>query len=462
MDFEEKYAHYLNEAFASGKASMVVQKLGSILTKKIGTMVQFSTVDIGYENSYGTFKGFLGTIGSGNSLIRINFLIDKSDAIYSMDVYVGGYNNVPTYTVDLENLNIVQIVNTIAENLMEDSIIDLQEKAGRPSARNPKELTYIIEKFVEEVSSAKKDLQNKSLSEVYSSSYKQWAKDKPNYSTDELKYHYWVKIVKFYLAENGLTNKTFRKRKDGTRERQVEDPILQAQLEDIADSITWKEKYDFLFGAIEQMDQGRIQSIYLWGNPGSGKSFETKKKLDELGSAYTIYSGGLKGPAELIRMLWTHRMDEILVLDDFDDVTKNKSQVNILKAALQNDPVREITWVQDSKSAKSAEIPAKFKFSTGVIFISNQGKLDKALASRSIVINIDMSNTEILEKIDETLKDYRPEVPMSDKKEIFEYMQEIAPGVKSIDYRIMDSLLVAKQITSNWKKMGLAMLSGTL
>jgi hypothetical protein len=639
----EKFLKYLEEdklteAFKAGTASKVVEKLGSILSKRIGTMIVFSIVPIAYENFYGSFQGFLGNVGSGDNFLRINFLLDKSDKIYSADFYTKGYSVVPTYTIDLDGLNIVQVVNTIAENFAEDGIITINEKAGRPQDRDPKELTYIIEKFTEDVSSALKELQNKSLTDVFSGSWFKWAKNFPNYA--EIKYYRWVKIVKFFLVERGLSNKTFRKRKDGTKERQIEDPMLQAELEGIVEGIKWQEKFDFLYGALEQIDKGRIQSIYLWGNPGclsgdtvidisrgnrkatrkytlaeayikfnhicdkkrgisfkywqkgyatrirsynnegfieqteikniiesgikkvfkvttedgktikatkdhkfmiegneykslselsvgdkilirdnnrplkkykqfyfankeqyvslkeissiesvgeemtydiemkdvnqpnfiangfvvhnSGKSFETKKKLDKLGSAYTIYTGGLRGPDELIRMLWVHKDDEIIVLDDFDDALKNKSQVNILKGALQNQPVREITWVTNKKAWKLQEIPAKFEFTSGIIFISNQGKMDKAIASRSIVIEINMSNSEVMEKIESTLDAYRPEVSMKDKKEVFEYMREISPGVSFVDYRILDNLLVAKQITGNWKKMGLMMIQSVI
>jgi len=460
---------HLSEAFAAGKAAWVVEKLGNILGRKIGVSINAATIPISYENEYGSFAGYY--LASDNGVtVKINFLLTKSDSIYSFDVYEK-IGQTPDYTVDTAGLNIIQIVNLLLENLIDDEVVDSEvftegyvydstkkiKERGRPSIGEVESFLPGIGRWVEENDKILDVLTTKQLTDVYSKYFLKWSADKPRYAG--IKYYMFVKIIKRFLLERGLTNKTFRKRKKGSLERQIEDPILQSQLEDIAEGISWQEKFEFLRGMIAQMVNGKVQSIYLYGMPGSGKSYETVQTLDNLGATYSTFSGA-GGPDEFVQILYNHREDEILLLDDFSDkLLKNQEMVNILKAALQNDPVRTITYAKVPK--KGLDFPPQFKFSSGIIFISNYPKLDPAIASRSMVLEITFSNEEVVEKIESTLKNYRPDVPMAKKKEALEYARELAPGVAVIDYRMMDNILVAMDISpDNWKRMSLLLLQG--
>lgn len=457
----------MKEAFTSGKAGMVVEKLGNILGKRIGEPIIFSEVPIMYENAYGTFAGYLGSISNGRLYLKINFKLTSSDSITSVDFYNDDVSQ-PLYTVDMDGLNIVQIVNTIVEELLEDDEIDdrilestlepeqrfLLER-GRPS-KPVEDYIYIIDKWVEEDSRVLKDLQSKSLSDVYSDSFIKWVSDKPRYK-EELKYYFFAKVVKMFLIGRGLTNKTFKKRKKGSQERQVSDPILQAQFEEVVENISWEEKFEFLRGAIAQMYMGdEVRSIFIYGDPGSGKTHEVTNTLEDLNAEYKIYKGGVKNTDDLIRILYNNREGTILVFDDFDSAIKKDP--NIFKAILDNKPVRELTYVDVKRGKNMEDIPPKFEFTSGIIFISNIPKVDKAVASRSIVIELSLSNEEMIDKMEKTLEKYRPEVPMETKKKALDYAREIAPGVVSIDYRMMDNIIVAMKISKNWRKMSLLLM----
>lgn len=459
----------LKEAFSAGKAGMVVQKMGNILSKRIKEPIVFSEVPLMYENDYGTFAGYLGSISNGRLFLKINFKLTTSDTITSVDFYDKDVSS-PLYTVDMDGLNIVQIVNAITEELIEDGEVDdsllegkvrvnrfkLKER-GRPS-KPTEDYIYVIDKWVEQEPSVLKDLQNKALSEVFSNSFMKWVSDKPRYK-EEMKYYFFVKVVKMFLVGRGLSNKTFRKRKKGSKERQVTDPIMEAQFEEIVESISWEEKFEFLRGSVAQMVQGKLQSIYLYGSPGSGKSFEVIDALEREKANYKVYKGGFKGTSEAVRVLYNNRFDTVLVFDDADSILKNKDQVNIFKAALENKPSREITWVDLGSKKSMEDVPPKFDFDSSVIFISNEPQKDSAIASRSFVIEITLSNEEMNNKIEKTLSEFRPEVDIKKKKIALEYAKEISPGVKSIDYRIMDNILIAMDISpGNWKKMVLLLL----
>lgn len=450
------------EAFTAGSASTVVQKLGVVLSKKIGEPISFASVPLLYQNAYGSFAGYLGSVSKGRLFLKINFKLTSSEAISSIDFYESDVS-VPEYTIETTGLNIIQIVDLIIGEFIEDGELDdsLMESAskvkpflkerGRPT-KNPEEFVKVINRWVEEDSRVLNDLQNKSLADIYSNQYLKWASDKPAYK--EIKYGLFAKVVKFFLLERGLTNKTFRKRKKGSKERAVEDPIMEAQIEELVSTISWEEKFEFLRGSIAQMYANKIQSIFIYGDPGSGKTHEVTKTLDKMNADYELYTGGVKTTDDLIRLLYVNREDKIIVLDDLDAI--KKSSANILKAALQNQVSRTITYVNRSKA--TSEIPSQFEFTSGIIFISNDPNPDPAIASRSINIEISLSNEEMINKIETSLKEFMPEVDLKTKQEALDYAREISPGVKTIDFRVLNSIIVAMQISANWRKMSLLMI----
>ncbi len=460
---EEAKLEYLVEAFKAGQALTVIEKLGGVLSRKIGKKIKFATSPIKYQNEYGSFAGFLGSIGNSGYII-LEFLLTKSDVPYSWSFYetLGGK---PDYTVDISGMNIVQIVNNIVENLAEDGIVnfdpmklaastekDYQFKVldeRRPPVGNVDEWVPVIEKWVAQEPKMLDILQKESVPKIYSDYFMKWASDKPRYA--ELKYYLFNKVVKRFLLQRGLSNKTMKPRKKGSKARHIEDPILNAQMQDVVESMSWRKKFQILEKYIKGMVNNMVQSIYLYGSPGSGKSKTTIDTLDAEKVDYKVYKGGVKGTDELVQLLYNNRDNTIMVFDDFDSVRKNKDQVNILKGALENQPVREVTWVAKAKSGFN--FPPKFEFSSGIIFISNDPKLDSALASRSINIEISLNSDQMIDKMNATLAEFMPEVPMNIKKKALDYASEVAGGVAGgIDYRILNSLIVAIQIDpSDWK-----------
>lgn len=449
----------IREAFSSGSASSVVQKLGGILGRKIGMSITFADIPLEYKNSYGTFAGFLGSVSNG-MFIKINFLLSGSDSIESYDIYLDGYDNAPTYTVDTRGFNIIQVVNSITENLIDDGEVNDGALQERDMPTTPESVATIIDRMVSEDKSILASLQKDSMADLFNGIWDDFVKDKPNYRS--IKYYLFAKGVKTYLLQRGMTNKTFKPRKKGSKEAQIKDPALAAQFEEVVETIEWKEKFDFLDGVLAEVYKGYVQSVYVYGSPGSGKSYQVVNTLDKLGADYKVYKGGVKGIDELIRILYNNREDTIMVFDDFDSVLKQKDSANIFKAILENKPVRTLTYVDTSRGKNKAmsDIPQKFDFTSAIVFISNSPKLDSAVASRSIVLEISLSNEDMVAKMKSTLSEYRPDIDMSIKLKALEYMQEISEGVAGLDYRMMDNIIIAMKVNpSGWKKMALWMMN---
>jgi RNase adaptor protein for sRNA GlmZ degradation len=461
---------HLQEAFGSGKAASVAEKLGNILGRKIGYNINMSDIPLAYGNAYGEFAGYLGAVSNG-MFIKINFKLSGSDSIESFDMYLDGLSDTPSYTVETTGLNIIQIVNLMVENLIDDGEVDervLEESFGieyknkieeRGSLSDTDSVIDVIGRFVQEDKARLKDLQSKPVPEIFTGIWGDWVSDKPNY---QIKFYLFSKSLKQYLLSNGMTNKNFRQRKKGSKERQIEDPLLAEQLDEIVETLSWKEKFAFIDSVVQDAAKGNIKSVIVKGSPGSGKTFQIKQSLDKAGYEYKTYSGGVKSLDDLIRILYNNAdKDVTLVFDDFDSVLSKSDSANIFKAILQDSPERVITYVDVARDAKKnmKDIPPRFVFEPSIIFITNKTKMDSAIESRSVVLDITLTNDEMIEKIEGTLKEYRPEIDMNIKKTALEFCQEISKGVSTIDYRMMDNVLRAIQLSpGNWKKVALWMM----
>jgi hypothetical protein len=447
----------LKESFSGGSSASIAKKVVNVLGRKIGLSFEVSDIPFDYDNSYGSFKGYLAR-ANNDLFVKINFLLGGSDTIVSFDVYLEGFDESPSYTIETEGLNIIEIVNLVTENLIEDAEVSeyaLEEKVikERSNLTNAEDIVLIIDKWVKGNKEVLSNLQKEAVPEIFSGVWQEFVEDKPNYQN--IKFYIFSQALKQYLLSKGMTNKTYRKRKNGSKERPIEDPVLAAQFENILESISWEEKFNVLKGAIKAVVDGDIQALFEFGDPGSGKSYTTIETLDSLGVKYNLYKGGFKGNDELIRVLYNHREGEILCFDDADS-SLQKTDINIWKAALENVPVRTITFVDTKRKGGMKDVPQKFEFSSGVIFISNDRKLNSAVASRALTLEITLSNAEVINKIEKTLSDFRPEVSLNVKKEALNYLQEISAGVRTVDYRVLDKVLIAMKISpSNWKKTAL-------
>ncbi|MFA5760128.1 MAG: hypothetical protein WC942_12365, partial [Clostridia bacterium] len=249
--------------------------------------------------------------------------------------------------------------------------------------------------------------------------------------------------------KRGLTNPTFRKRKKGSKDREIVDQAKQDQLQDLAASISWEKKFEYLRSAIVALAVNKIQGVVVYGSPGSGKTEEVIKTLKDANVQYRSYSGGFKNADEVFSLLTKYRNDTILVFDDADSVLKNIDLANLFKAALQNKPVRQITW-RDKM----------IDFTSGVIFISNLTTFNSALMSRSMAIEINLTNEQMVDKIKKTLESFHPEIDMRIKEQALAFLKEWAPGVKAIDYRELEKVCIAIEIQGNdWKNFAILMLS---
>ena len=155
-------------------------------------------------------------------------------------------------------------------------------------------------------------------------------------------------------------------------------------------------------------------------------------------SGYYIASGTCTAAA-LYELLWIHRK-KLLIFDDFDSVLKDDDCINLLKAALDTYPIRELSKMTKGNSFNSfgmtdsemwdeyeitQKVPNQFQFSGNIIFISNihEDKFDKSLISRALHVEVRLSKKQMIERMHKLMVDIRPEVQIDWKLEALHHLE---------------------------------------
>jgi hypothetical protein len=201
--------------------------------------------------------------------------------------------------------------------------------------------------------------------------------------------------------------------------------------------LTAKEKQDpsEMFKNIERLTKmvgrGLQPSLVITGGAGMGKTHIVKSTLEGMGLKESYDFVHFKGRATAAGLFVTlyENNDKIIVLDDCDSVFRDEDAVNILKGALDSYDTRKISYIS-TKSLKDeygSEVPRHFEFSGRIIFISNinQSKLDDAIRSRSFVADVDLTNEQMFERIEQLMPSMESKVPTAAKAQALELMREL-------------------------------------
>lgn len=110
-----------------------------------------------------------------------------------------------------------------------------------------------------------------------------------------------------------------------------------------------EEQYEQLAQKVRLVAGGEsefVKSLLITGMPSAGKTFRVMKTIKELGlkegSQYTVI-GGKTTVAALYQVL-VEQVNGLAIFDDCDSVVGDEDGINMLKKALDTDPVREVSY----------------------------------------------------------------------------------------------------------------------
>jgi len=223
-------------------------------------------------------------------------------------------------------------------------------------------------------------------------------------------------------------------------------------------SLTPKERFSCVSDLVDMVQAGISPSLMITGIAGIGKTYLVKERFkanDKVEGDDYHFCCGYSTPMGLYKFLHDHS-DSTIVFDDCDSVFKDDTSVNILKSALDSYEVRKVCW-QSTKMPEDLE--PEFDFTGQIIFISNMdsSRIDEAVKSRTILVDLQMSRKEICDYLWNLVEVIEPKMKLAEKKEVLTYLGEHCETFEQFNIR---SFIKACRIRrtadmkkTDWKKM---------
>jgi len=243
--------------------------------------------------------------------------------------------------------------------------------------------------------------------------------------------------------------------------------IVEAQkaFEEKSERFDINTRFGFVEKLVTMVASGVQPSAVVTGEGGLGKTYTVTKTLEAHGykdisdladfqvgavintrKCFTFVKGYSTAKG-LYRTLFENNKS-IIVFDDCDAVLKDPVALNILKGALDSYGKRIISWNADMRDD---DLPKSFNFEGRVIFISNmsQDKIDQAIRSRSMMIDLSMTTNQKIDRMEHISKseEFLPEYDKSVKADALALIRAIKDDCKEISLRTL--IAVAKVRASN-------------
>ncbi len=219
------------------------------------------------------------------------------------------------------------------------------------------------------------------------------------------------------------------------------------------------QRFNFLQDLTSMVVMGNTPSLIVTGEGGLGKTHTVTSTIREmnLDESEWVTFKGYSTARGLYNTLFDHN-GKLIVFDDCDSVLEDKVALNILKSALDSYETRQITWM--AKMNKSDEYPNQFNFTGRVIFISNKDrqKIDGAILSRSLTVDLSMTPQEKIERMSFILNRILPDFPIDVKLDALNFL-DLNKDKAQLNLRTL--IMVSKirrQFTENWQDLATYMI----
>ena len=236
-------------------------------------------------------------------------------------------------------------------------------------------------------------------------------------------------------------------------------------------------RFGFVEKLVNMVATGVQPSAVITGEGGLGKTYTVTKTLEangykdisdladfQVGSVinarkcFTMIKG-FSTAKGLYRTLFENNKS-IVVFDDCDAVLKDPVALNLLKGALDSYGKRIISWNADMKDD---DLPRSFEFTGRVIFISNmdQDRIDQAIRSRSMMIDLSMTLDQKIDRMEYIAKsdEFLPEYDATIKADALGLIRKIKSECKEISLRTLIAVSKVRASNKDWKDLATYMLT---
>jgi len=255
--------------------------------------------------------------------------------------------------------------------------------------------------------------------------------------------------------------------------------IVEAQkaFEEKSEKFDINTRFGFVEKLVNMVAAGVQPSAVITGEGGLGKTYTVTKTLEangykdisdladfQVGSIINArkcftFVKGYSTAKGLYRTLFENNKS-IIVFDDCDAVLKDPVALNLLKGALDSYGKRIISWNADMRDD---DIPKSFNFEGRVIFISNmsQDKIDQAIRSRSMMIDLSMTTNQKIDRMEHISKseEFMPEYDADVKADALALIRSIKDDCKEISLRTLIAVCKIRASNKDYKDLATYMLT---
>lgn len=226
------------------------------------------------------------------------------------------------------------------------------------------------------------------------------------------------------------------------------------------------ERYEKMVKAVANK---KVNGLAVFGERGIGKSKTVIDVLENEGKEAVKIRGQIT-PKELFNTLSNNRdEDSIVWFDDADSAFKDTTALNILKAALDSDEPREISWLSSKKGDEDEEQTFRFR---GRIIVTTNIELDKnehvaALTDRMHWINLKLSADEKMHRIEQVaskMLQKDPRLNLDDKttKEVVKWVKDNRAEIgDNLSLRVVKKIGELASFDPDWKDMAQSFIEET-
>jgi hypothetical protein len=145
----------------------------------------------------------------------------------------------------------------------------------------------------------------------------------------------------------------------------------------------------------------------------------------------------------------------LVIFDDCDSILQDPVALNLLKGALDSYDKRIISWNAEG-FGKEDDLPRSFEFKGGVIFISNKQifKIDQAVRSRAICVDLSMNQAQKIERMEAIIKldEFMPEYDASTKRAALDFLEKMKDETADLNFRTLIAVTKVAGRGNNWER----------
>ena len=232
------------------------------------------------------------------------------------------------------------------------------------------------------------------------------------------------------------------------------------------------QRFSFVEQMVDMIVQKTLPSAVITGEGGLGKSYTVLKSLEKNGfknltdlsnfevgakvdrsKSYTVVKGYSTAKG-LYRTLFENN-GMVIVFDDCDSILKDDVAKNLLKGALDSYSKRYISWNADMRDD---DLPRSFEFTGSIVFVSNMAldKIDQAIRTRSLVVDLSMTEGQKLERMEVIAisDEFLPEISPVSKSLALEFLKSNVNKIPNMSLRSLIAVTkIANTGNSDWKNL---------